>query len=56
MDGCAVHIFYIDMNRFGFIRTAAAVPAIKLADPAHNAEEVCRLLDKAIEEEVSLIV
>ena len=31
MDGCAVHIFYIDMNRFGFIRTAAAVPA----DPAY---------------------
>ena len=44
------------MKSYGFIRTAAAVPAIRLADPAFNAEEICRLIDKAIEEEVSLIV
>lgn len=44
------------MANYGFIRTAAAVPAIRLADPAYNAEEICRLIDKAIEEEVSLIV
>ena len=44
------------MNNYGFIRTAAAVPAIRLADPAYNAEEICRLIDKAIDEEVSLIV
>ena len=44
------------MNNHGFIRVAAAVPAIRLADPAYNAEEICRLIDKAIEEEVSLIV
>ena len=56
MDGSTVHIFYTHMNSYGFIRTAAAVPAIRLADPAYNAEEICRLIDKAIEEEVSLIV
>jgi NAD+ synthase (glutamine-hydrolysing) len=44
------------MKNYGFIRTAAAVPSIRLADPAYNAEEICRLIDKAIEEEVSLIV
>ena len=44
------------MENYGFIRVAAAVPAIRLADPAYNAEEICRLIDKAIEEEVSLIV
>ena len=38
------------MNNHGFIRVAAAVPAIRLADPAYNAEEICRLIDKAIEE------
>jgi NAD+ synthase (glutamine-hydrolysing) len=44
------------MKNYGFIRTAAAVPSIRLADPAYNADEICRLIDKAIEEEVSLIV
>lgn len=44
------------MKNYGFIRVAAAVPAIRLADPAYNAEEICRLIDKAIEEEVNLIV
>ena len=44
------------MENYGFIRVAAAVPAIRLADPAYNAEEICTLIDKAIDEEVSLIV
>ena len=56
MDGSTVHIFYTTMKNYGFIRTAAAVPAVRLADPAFNAEEICRMIDKAIEEEVSLIV
>ena len=56
MDGSTVHIFYTPMKNYGFIRTAAAVPAMRLADPAFNAEEICRMIDKAIEEEVSLIV
>ena len=56
MDGSTVHIFYTAMKNYGFIRTAAAVPALRLADPAFNAEEICRMIDKAIEEEVSLIV
>ena len=44
------------MKNYGFIRTAAAVPALRLADPAYNAEEICRLIDEAVAEEVSLIV
>ena len=44
------------MNTFGFIRTAAAVPAIKLADTTYNAAETCRLIDKAAEQHISLLV
>ncbi|MBO7191833.1 MAG: NAD(+) synthase [Bacteroidales bacterium] len=44
------------MNSYGFIRTAAAVPAVRIADPGHNAEEICRLAEKAFTEKVSLIV
>ena len=51
MDGSTVHIFYTTMKNYGFIRTAAAVPAVRLADPAYNAEEICRMIDKSIEEE-----
>lgn len=43
-------------SNFGFLRTAAAVPRIKLADTVYNTEEICRLISKAIEEEVSLLV
>ena len=43
------------MKNYGFIRTAAAVPALRLADPYSNAEEICRLIDKAVSEEVSLV-
>ena len=44
------------MNNYGFIRTAAAVPAIKLADTRANAKEICRLTEEALAKEVSLLV
>ena len=44
------------MNNYGFIRTAAAVPAVKLADTRANTEEICRLIEEAEAKEVSLIV
>ncbi len=44
------------MNDFGFIRAAAASPRIKLADLAANTAEICRLIEEAAENEVSLIV
>ena len=44
------------MKDFGFIRTAAAVPAIRLADTRHNAEEICRMIEEAGSKQVSLIV
>ena len=44
------------MNNYGFIRVAAAVPAIKVADTRHNTEEICSLIGKAQESQVSLVV
>ena len=44
------------MKNYGFIRTAAAVPVVKVADVAHNVEEICRLVGEAADKEVSLAV
>ena len=43
------------MNNYGFIRTAVAVPAIRLADVKSNVKEICRLIAQAAEQEVSLL-
>ena len=43
------------MNNYGFIRTAAAVPAIRLADTKANTTEICRLIEEAAANEVSLL-
>ena len=43
------------MKNYGFIRTAAAVPAVRLADVTYNVAEICRLLGEAFEKEVSLV-
>ena len=45
-----------NMNNYGFIRSAAAVPAVRIADTAFNAAEICRLASDAFEKEVSLVV
>ncbi len=44
------------MKNYGFIRTAAAVPVVKVADIQHNTEEICRLAGDACTQEVSLVV
>lgn len=45
-----------EMKNYGFIRTAAAVPAVRIADVEHNVAEICRLAGEAFEKEVSLVV
>ena len=44
------------MKNYGFIRVAAAVPALKVANTRHNTEEICRLTSGAFDEKVSLVV
>lgn len=44
------------MKNHGFIRTAAAVPVVKVADVAHNAAEICRLAGEAYDKGASLVV
>ena len=43
------------MKNYGFIRTAAAVPTVKVADISYNVAEICTLASKAFEKEVSLV-
>ena len=42
--------------RHGFIRTAAATPDIKVADPEYNRQQISRLIDEAVKEKAKLIV
>ena len=44
------------MKNFGFIRTSAAVPAVRIADTKYNAEEICRMTAEAIGAGTSLLV
>ena len=44
------------MKNYGFVRTAAAVPVVRIADVAYNTAEICRLAGEAFEKEVSLVV
>ena len=44
------------MTNFGFIKVAAAVPAVKVADCIFNTESICRLIDKADREGVEIAV
>ncbi len=44
------------MKNYGFIRTAAAVPVVRVADVSHNVTEICRLAGEAFSKEVSLLV
>ncbi len=43
------------MNDYGFIRIAAAVPVVRIADTEANAEEICRSVAEAVGNEVSLV-
>ena len=44
------------MEDYGFLRVAAAVPVVKVADTRANAENICRMTDEASRKEVSLVV
>lgn len=43
------------MKNYGFIRVAAAVPTVRVADTTYNSEEICRLIAEAQKSEVSLV-
>ncbi|MDD3252245.1 MAG: NAD(+) synthase [Lachnospiraceae bacterium] len=40
----------------GFFRAAAATPKVKVADPVHNREEICKLIEAGEREHVGLMV
>lgn len=44
------------MDNFGFLRVAAAVPTVKVADTSFNVSQICSLADEAERREVSLVV
>lgn len=44
------------MNNYGFIRTVAAVPAVKVADITFNTTEICRLAEQAYKNQASIAV
>ena len=43
------------MENYGFLRVAAGVPTVRVADVAYNVGEILKLAEKAESEEVSLI-
>lgn len=46
-----------EMNmRDGFIRAAAATPKIKVADPVHNRQEICKIIEESEKKGVELLV
>ena len=44
-----------DTSDFGFVRVAAAVPVVSIANPRKNAEKICGLMDKAEKRQVSIV-
>ncbi len=42
-------------NNYGFVRVAAAVPRLKVADTDYNVSEICSLIDQAVEENVQIV-
>ena len=44
------------MNNYGLIRTAAATPAVRVADTRFNTEAICSLVSKAYDNQTSLAV
>lgn len=40
----------------GFIKAAAAIPKIKVADPEYNAGEICKKIEEACEKQAKIIV
>ena len=44
------------MNDFGFIRVAAAVPVVRVADVDANVEEICRMTAEAEAGQASIVL
>lgn len=44
------------MKNYGFIRTAAAVPEVRVADTGYNTNGICNLAERAYEQQVSVLV
>src|SRR5437879_10189230 len=44
------------MEFYGFVRVAAAVPSLRVADCSYNAESILKLLRRAESEQVSVVV
>ncbi|WP_290772846.1 NAD(+) synthase [Anaerofustis sp.] len=44
------------MNNYGFIKVAAGVPKIKVANPEYNKEQIKELMDKAFKEGAKILV
>src|SRR5437899_5758458 len=44
------------MESYGFVRAAAAVPSLRVADCSHNAEGILKLLKRAESEQVAVVV
>ena len=44
------------MNNYGFLRTAAASPSVRVADTVYNTDQICKLAQKAHDKHVSLVV
>ena len=44
------------MKNYGFFRSAAATPRVKVSDVKHNTSEICRLAAEAHEKEASIVV
>ncbi len=54
--GAGVDLPFFSMRRHGFVRVAAATPAVRTADPAFNAEAILELARRAHAESVDLVV
>lgn len=46
----------MNLHEYGYLRVAAAIPEIKLADPASNLIEIKRLISQAIEAQAEVLV
>ena len=44
------------MKNYGFIRVAAAVPSVRVADTAYNVSGICRMTDLAEKRQVSILL
>lgn len=49
------YCLYDIMKNYGFIRAAASVPSVRIADPNYNTAEICRLAGEASDMEASLV-